>query len=521
MPYSKSEPPVGALAARAWGMEGTTLELNLLRVYSALPGAQFALPRLTEPAPCRSSESPGPLQSPTAASSYSTSFLPAHVAVTSPPGSFSPVLAAPSRPLCRGTSVPPASIKPSRAFADIPYGPSGGHLWPMCAEADAFQNKSPSSSSARTPLAASSPRKRTLSSSASTAPVFALATNSLPTKSSPCVSPIPAAKPTSASSAVLAKTPAVTSSASPSAIRTSISGRSNFLPRRSLSRVPPASISNVVFATNGSKSSRPKSNRTFFSLAKLSSVSVSPAAKRRPGKSPLERRLLRASNLHQLQPFLQNPFSLLTCSPPQCCLRPPLQYPPTPALPSLATNSFPAAAYCWLLRPPPSPSRNLQPLQAPLRSPNSPRAANSICVATSALASTSSPASGSIPPAKTSSSATTFPKAASVFAAAIVTKQTLPSKSPSPITPASPPSSSAPASSASKNFPASTSSDTASPTPESIWTAAARRRFCSVNRATRSRAVLPKPTAVIAKPFPFCANGFAICFSLSPASTDD
>jgi len=53
-PNSKSEPPVGALAARAWGMEGTTLEFNLSRVYSALPGAQVALPRLTEPAPCRS-----------------------------------------------------------------------------------------------------------------------------------------------------------------------------------------------------------------------------------------------------------------------------------------------------------------------------------------------------------------------------------------------------------------------------------------------------------------------------------
>ena len=101
---------------------------------------------------------------------------------------------------------------------------------------------------------------------------------------------------------------------------------------------PPVSISNVVFATNGYKSSKPKLNRTFFSLAKLSSVSVSPAAKRRPGKSPLERRLLRASNLHQLQPFLQKPVHLLNCSRPQCCLRPPLQYPPTPALPSLATN---------------------------------------------------------------------------------------------------------------------------------------------------------------------------------------
>jgi hypothetical protein len=35
----KNEPPVGALAARAWGMEGTTLEFNFSRVYSALPGA--------------------------------------------------------------------------------------------------------------------------------------------------------------------------------------------------------------------------------------------------------------------------------------------------------------------------------------------------------------------------------------------------------------------------------------------------------------------------------------------------
>src|SRR5256885_5211844 len=323
-PNSKSEPPVGALAARAWGMEGTTLEFNLSRVYSALPGAQFALPRLTEPAPCRSSESPGPFQSPTATSSYSTSFLPAHAAVTSPPGSFSPVLAAPSRSPCRGTSVPPAPIKPSRAFADIPYGPSGGHLWRMCAEADAFQNKSPSSSSARTPLAASSLRKRTLSSSASTAPVFAPATNSLPTKSSPCASPIPAAKPTSVSSAVLAKTPAETSSASPSAIRISISGRSNFLPRRSLPRVAPASISNVVFAMNGSMSSRPKSNRTFFSLAKLSSVSVSPADKPPPGKRPLERLLLRASDLHQFQPLLRKSAHLLNRSRPQCRLRPPL-----------------------------------------------------------------------------------------------------------------------------------------------------------------------------------------------------
>src|SRR5882757_11450872 len=103
-------------------MEGTTLEFNLSRVYSALPGAQVALPRLTEPALCRSSESPGPFILQPRLSSYSTSFLPTHVPVTRPPGSFPPVLGAPSRSPGRGTSVPPVPIKPSHAFADIPYG---------------------------------------------------------------------------------------------------------------------------------------------------------------------------------------------------------------------------------------------------------------------------------------------------------------------------------------------------------------------------------------------------------------
>ena len=121
-----------------------------------------------------------------------------------------------------------------------------------------------------------------------------------------------------------------------------------FPPRRSLSRVSPASISNVVFATNGSTLSKPKSNRTFFSLAKLSSVSVSPADKPPPGKRPLERLLLRASDLHQFQPLLRKSAHLLNRSRPQCRLRPPLQYPPTPALPSLATSWFPPALYCWL-----------------------------------------------------------------------------------------------------------------------------------------------------------------------------
>ena len=111
-----------------------------------------------------------------------------------------------------------------------------------------------------------------------------------------------------------------------------------FPPRRSLSRVSPASISNVVFATNRSTSSKPKSNWTFFSLAKLSYVSVSPAAKPPPGKSPMERLLLRSSNLRQFQPLLQKPVHLPNRSRPQCCLRPPLQYPSTPALPSLATS---------------------------------------------------------------------------------------------------------------------------------------------------------------------------------------
>ncbi len=78
----------------------------------------------------------------TATSSYSTSFLPTHVAVTSPPGSFSPVLADPSRSPCRGTSVPPVPIKPSRAFADIPYGPQAA-IYGGCAQKRSHFKTSP------------------------------------------------------------------------------------------------------------------------------------------------------------------------------------------------------------------------------------------------------------------------------------------------------------------------------------------------------------------------------------------
>ena len=133
---------MGALAARAWVMEGTTLELNLSRVYSALPGALVLWRRSSAPALCRSSESPGPFQSPTATSSYSLSFLSACVHVTSPPGSFPPVLAAPSRSPCRGTSVPPAPIKPSRVFADIHYGPQAA-IYGGCAQKRSHFKTSP------------------------------------------------------------------------------------------------------------------------------------------------------------------------------------------------------------------------------------------------------------------------------------------------------------------------------------------------------------------------------------------
>src|SRR5262249_12304418 len=106
------------------------------------------------------------------------------------------------------------------------------HLWLVCAEAVAFLRKFPSSSSARTPPAGSSLRKRVPSFSAATAPVSSRGTSSRPMEDSPHTSPAQRVQPKFASSATWAKSPAATSTASPSAIPKSTSGKWTFLLRR-------------------------------------------------------------------------------------------------------------------------------------------------------------------------------------------------------------------------------------------------------------------------------------------------
>src|SRR5215467_14350454 len=57
--FQKNEPPVGALAARAWGMEGTTLKTNLFGFLRALLAVLLPMPYPAGPTPRKSSQPPG------------------------------------------------------------------------------------------------------------------------------------------------------------------------------------------------------------------------------------------------------------------------------------------------------------------------------------------------------------------------------------------------------------------------------------------------------------------------------
>src|SRR5215470_4779862 len=92
-------------------MEGTTLKLNLSCVCSALLVSLFPLARLAAPALRISPKWSGPSLTATFPSDFSIlARLPSHV--TSPPGSFRPVLASPIFPHVLSTRVPLRHTQP-------------------------------------------------------------------------------------------------------------------------------------------------------------------------------------------------------------------------------------------------------------------------------------------------------------------------------------------------------------------------------------------------------------------------
>src|SRR5439155_13564461 len=165
-------------------------------------------------------------------------------------------------------------------------------LWPpachhrLCAAADAFLRKSPSSSSGATSAAKSFPSTPPLSSSAFMALASSPATSSLPNRSSSFAGRSATRKPRSASSARSVPKTGATPTASPSSTKISISGKSTF--RRSAPRKGSwaFSRSSAAIARLSKRWTTPAPRPTSAPPTKASSASANAAAPALFGSPP-------------------------------------------------------------------------------------------------------------------------------------------------------------------------------------------------------------------------------------------